>query len=99
MPHPEEIVPSRRSFLGAAAAALAGFALPGSLTAQEAPKTGSAKNNKKKAYIYAFHVGKIEAAIAQAQPHDLEALQGIAGIGAKKLEAYGGEVLRVVTSA
>jgi ATP-dependent DNA helicase RecQ len=39
------------------------------------------------------------AAIAQAEPQDLEALQGIAGIGAKKLEAYGGEVLRVVTSA
>jgi ATP-dependent DNA helicase RecQ len=42
-----------------------------------------------------FHDATL-AAIAQAAPHDLESLQGIAGIGAKKLEAYGEEVLRVV---
>ena len=39
------------------------------------------------------------AAIAQAKPDNLEALQGIAGIGVKKLEAYGQEVLRVVHQA
>jgi ATP-dependent DNA helicase RecQ len=38
-------------------------------------------------------------AIAQAGPNSLDALQSIAGIGVKKLEAYGEEVLRVVTSA
>jgi ATP-dependent DNA helicase RecQ len=47
------------------------------------------------AYVI-FHDATL-AAIAQAEPHDLEALQGIAGIGAKKLEAYGDEVLRVVS--
>ena len=46
------------------------------------------------AYVI-FHDATL-AAIAQAQPHDLDALQGIAGIGVKKLEAYGEEVLRVV---
>jgi ATP-dependent DNA helicase RecQ len=46
------------------------------------------------AYVI-FHDATL-AAIAQAAPHDLESLQGIAGIGAKKLEAYGEEVLRVV---
>lgn len=63
MPTPEDFASSRRTFLGAAAAAaaFAGLALPGSLAAQEAPKNGSKKNNKKKAYIYAFHIGKIEA--------------------------------------
>ena len=35
------------------------------------------------------------AAIAERAPQTLEDLQGISGIGAKKLEAYGAEVLRV----
>jgi ATP-dependent DNA helicase RecQ len=56
-----------------------------------------AKSHNLPAYVI-FHDATL-AAIAQAEPQDLEALQGIAGIGAKKLEAYGGEVLRVVTSA
>ncbi len=46
------------------------------------------------AYVI-FHDATL-AAIAQAEPQDLEALQGIAGIGVKKREAYGEEVLRVV---
>jgi ATP-dependent DNA helicase RecQ len=56
-----------------------------------------ARSHNLPAYVI-FHDATL-AAIAQAEPQDLEALQGIAGIGAKKLEAYGGEVLRVVTSA
>jgi ATP-dependent DNA helicase RecQ len=56
-----------------------------------------ARSHNLPAYVI-FHDATL-AAIAQARPQDLEALQGIAGIGAKKLEAYGGEVLRVVTSA
>jgi len=53
-----------------------------------------AKSHNLPAYVI-FHDATL-AAIAQAEPHDLQALQGIAGIGAKKLEAYGDEVLRVV---
>jgi ATP-dependent DNA helicase RecQ len=53
-----------------------------------------ARSHNLPAYVI-FHDATL-AAIAQAEPHDLEALQGIAGIGAKKLEAYGDEVLRVV---
>ena len=53
-----------------------------------------AKSHNLPAYVI-FHDATL-AAIAQAEPQDLEALQGIAGIGAKKLEAYGREVLRVV---
>ncbi|PIT78426.1 ATP-dependent DNA helicase RecQ [Limnohabitans sp. JirII-29] len=49
------------------------------------------------AYVI-FHDATL-GAIAQAGPDSLEALQGIAGIGVKKLEAYGEEVLRVVTHA
>ena len=49
------------------------------------------------AYVI-FHDATL-GAIAQAGPDSLEALQGIAGIGVKKLEAYGQEVLRVVNHA
>ena len=38
-------------------------------------------------------------AIAQAQPQRLAELEGIPGLGQKKLEAYGAEVLRVVNAA
>jgi ATP-dependent DNA helicase RecQ len=53
-----------------------------------------ARSHNLPAYVI-FHDATL-AAIAQTEPQDLEALQGIAGIGAKKLEAYGEEVLRVV---
>ena len=46
------------------------------------------------AYVI-FHDATL-AAIAQRAPHSLADLQGISGIGAKKLEAYADEVLRVV---
>jgi ATP-dependent DNA helicase RecQ len=46
------------------------------------------------AYVI-FHDATL-AAIAQRAPHSLDDLQGISGIGARKLEAYGEEVLRVV---
>ena len=54
-----------------------------------------AKAHNLPAYVI-FHDATL-AAIAQVAPHDLQALQGIAGIGVKKLEAYGNEVLRVVS--
>ena len=46
------------------------------------------------AYVI-FHDATL-AAIAQAQPASLSDLQAIAGIGSKKLQAYGQEVLRVI---
>ncbi len=46
------------------------------------------------AYVI-FHDATL-AAIAERAPQSLQDLQGISGIGAKKLEAYGDEVLRVV---
>jgi ATP-dependent DNA helicase RecQ len=49
------------------------------------------------AYVI-FHDATL-AAIAQRAPHSLDDLQGISGIGAKKLEAYADEVLRVVNLA
>ena len=47
------------------------------------------------AYVI-FHDATL-AEIARRQPRSLEELHGIQGLGAKKLEAYGADVLRVVT--
>ena len=48
------------------------------------------------AYVI-FHDATL-VAIAERAPQSLDDLQGISGIGAKKLEAYGQEVLRVVAT-
>jgi ATP-dependent DNA helicase RecQ len=56
-----------------------------------------AKEHNLPAYVI-FHDATL-AAIAQRAPQSLDDLQGISGIGAKKLEAYAQEVLRVVAGA
>ena len=53
-----------------------------------------ARSHNLPAYVI-FHDATL-AAIAQRAPASLGDLQGISGIGARKLEAYGDEVLRVV---
>jgi len=53
-----------------------------------------AREHNLPAYVI-FHDATL-AAIAQQHPATLEDLQGISGMGAKKLEAYGADVLRVV---
>jgi ATP-dependent DNA helicase RecQ len=53
-----------------------------------------AREHNLPAYVI-FHDATL-AAIAQRAPESRDDLQGISGIGAKKLEAYGDEVLRVV---
>ena len=52
-----------------------------------------AKEHNLPAYVI-FHDATL-ALIASAAPQNLNDLNGISGIGAKKLEAYGQEVLRV----
>jgi ATP-dependent DNA helicase RecQ len=56
-----------------------------------------AKSHNLPAYVI-FHDATL-AAIAQSEPATLSDLQAIAGIGAKRLEAYGQEVLRVIDQA
>ena len=53
-----------------------------------------AKSHNLPAYVI-FHDATL-AAIAELNPKSLEDLQGVSGMGAKKLDAYGAEVLRVV---
>jgi ATP-dependent DNA helicase RecQ len=56
-----------------------------------------AREHNLPAYVI-FHDATL-AAIAQRHPLSLEDLQGISGMGEKKLQAYGDEVLRVSSSA
>ncbi len=53
-----------------------------------------AKAHNLPAYVV-FHDATL-AEMARAQPDTLDALGGISGVGAKKLEAYGREILRVL---
>jgi ATP-dependent DNA helicase RecQ len=55
-----------------------------------------AKEHNLPAYVI-FHDATL-AAIAERAPQSLNDLQGLSGIGAKKLEAYGNEVLRVIST-
>ncbi|RZI64292.1 MAG: ATP-dependent DNA helicase RecQ, partial [Variovorax sp.] len=55
-----------------------------------------AREHNLPAYVI-FHDATL-AAIAERAPATLEDLQGISGIGTKKLEAYGADVLRVCSS-
>ena len=57
-------------------------------------RTGQAREQSVPAYVI-FHDSTL-AAIAAAQPRNLDALSGIAGIGAKKLERYGPALLEVL---
>ena len=63
-------------------------------TALKAWRAEVARAHNLPAYVI-FHDATL-AAIAALAPTSLSDLQGISGIGAKKLEAYGEEVLRVV---
>jgi ATP-dependent DNA helicase RecQ len=56
-----------------------------------------AREHNLPAYVI-FHDATL-AAIAAAAPRSVDDLQGISGIGQKKLEAYGDEVIRVVGAA
>ena len=56
-----------------------------------------AKEHNLPAYVV-FHDATL-AAMATEQPTSLEALGRISGVGAKKLEAYGSDILRVLAAA
>jgi len=63
--------------------------------ALKAWRASVAREHNLPAYVI-FHDATL-AAIAHNAPQSLDALQGISGIGARKLEAYGAAVLAVVT--
>ncbi|WP_245573581.1 DNA helicase RecQ [Curvibacter lanceolatus] len=86
-----------RSSTGSGSPAKAAIALEGGalrrFEALKAWRTEVAREHNLPAYVI-FHDATL-AAIAERFPATPEDLQGISGIGARKLEAYGAEVLRV----
>ena len=66
-------------------------------TALKAWRAEVAREHNLPAYVI-FHDATL-AAIAAIGPRSLRDLEGVSGIGAKKLEAYGDEVLRVCVAA
>jgi ATP-dependent DNA helicase RecQ len=89
----------KRAPAPAAAAVSAGLSDPGQarFAALKAWRGEVAREHNLPAYVI-FHDATL-AAIAALGPKSLGDLQGISGIGAKKLEAYGEEVLRVIARA
>jgi ATP-dependent DNA helicase RecQ len=81
----------------AAPAVAAGLTVAGQsrFDALKAWRAEVARAHNLPAYVI-FHDATL-AAIAALAPQSLSDLQGISGIGAKKLEAYGNEVLRIVS--
>jgi len=88
--------PRTASGLPAVAAALTGDG-QARFAALKAWRGEVARAHNLPAYVI-FHDATL-AAIAASAPRSLEDLQGISGLGARKLEAYGEEVLRVVASS
>ncbi len=93
---PTERKPRRQARLGAVVKAPIQLDSEGLLrySALKAWRAEVAQQHNLPAYVI-FHDATL-AAIAQRAPQTLDDLQGISGIGAKKLEAYAGDVLKVV---
>ena len=93
---PTDRKPRRNPRLGAVVKAPINLDSEGLLrySALKAWRADVAKEHNLPAYVI-FHDATL-AAIAQRAPRNLDDLQGISGIGAKKLEAYADDVLRVV---
>jgi ATP-dependent DNA helicase RecQ len=89
----------RKAKRGAAAPLLATLDADGQsrYLALKAWRAEVAREHNLPAYVI-FHDATL-LAIAELAPHSIDELQGVSGIGVKKLEAYGQEVLRVVVSA
>ena len=87
---------TRASPAAAAVASTLDSAAQGRFAALKAWRAEVARAHNLPAYVI-FHDATL-ASMAAAAPRSLDALQGISGIGAKKLEAYGDEVLRVLGS-
>jgi len=93
---PADRKPRRNARLGAVVKAPINLDSEGLLrySALKAWRAEVAQQHNLPAYVI-FHDATL-AAIAQRAPQSIDDLQGISGIGAKKLEAYADDVLKVV---
>jgi len=88
---------SRRGDLAAAPNAAGKAGDPTLLAALRAWRSQTARSRGVPAYVV-LHDSTIDG-IASARPKSLNELRGIAGIGDKKLEHYGGELIALVRAA
>lgn len=88
--------PQAAGAAGAAAAAALDAPAQQRLAALKAWRTEVAREHNLPAYVV-FHDATL-AAMAQQQPRTLDDLGGISGVGAKKLQAYGEQLLRLLAS-
>jgi ATP-dependent DNA helicase RecQ len=86
--------PQRTSVQGLAEASLNAGALE-RLQRLKAWRAEVAREHNLPAFVI-FHDATLRA-IAQRNPQQLQALEGISGMGTKKLQAYGADVVRVCT--
>jgi ATP-dependent DNA helicase RecQ len=86
--------PQRTSVQGLAEASLNAGALE-RLDRLKAWRAEVAREHNLPAFVI-FHDATLRA-IAQRNPQQLQALEGISGMGTKKLQAYGADVVRVCT--
>jgi ATP-dependent DNA helicase RecQ len=95
---PAERKPKRAARLGAMVKAPIALDSDGLMrySALKAWRAEVAREHNLPAYVI-FHDATL-AAIAQRAPQSMDDLQGISGMGAKKLEAYAQQVLRVVSA-
>jgi ATP-dependent DNA helicase RecQ len=91
---PARTRPTRRGSGGSAAAVELAPASKSVFERLRAWRRESAQRHGVPAYVI-FHDATLQE-IAVARPHSLEALRGISGIGARKLEAYGEEIIRLM---
>jgi ATP-dependent DNA helicase RecQ len=89
--------PQAAGAAGAAAAAALDAPAQQRLAALKAWRTEVAREHNLPAYVV-FHDATL-AAMAQQQPRTLDDLGGISGVGAKKLQAYGEQLLRLLASS
>jgi ATP-dependent DNA helicase RecQ len=92
---PPSAAPARRRKSRGASAAEAGADSP-LFERLRAWRAAIAKEHGVPAYVV-FHDGTLRA-IAAAQPSSLDDLAGISGVGEKKLERYGAELVRLVSA-
>ena len=95
-PAPSRTRQARTSARGLAEASLNAGALE-RLERLKAWRAEVAREHNLPAFVI-FHDATLRA-IAQRNPQELRSLEGIAGMGTKKLQAYGAEVVRVCTEA
>ena len=105
-PHDTSFLPQLQRYAAASAQVVGSYRLQFSIGQRTLLDVLNAENElfsaRSSEYTGAYAVGigelRLLAAMAREQPTTLEQLAGISGVGARKLEAYGSQILRVLAA-